>query len=73
MTADPKAEARLLAAGWRFAAESGGTELERMLAEYRELGIEATTLAVDPASVGGRNACFADGMPLYRVYTRPAD
>ena len=72
MTAEPVSEARLLAAGWRFAAMTGGAEMARMLEMYRELGIEVTTVPVDPAACDGCTVCFEGGGELYRVYTRPA-
>lgn len=72
MTADPGTEAGLLATGWRFAALTGGAEMDRMLEMYRELGIEATAVPVDPASIEGCNTCFEAGAAVYRVYTRPA-
>jgi hypothetical protein len=68
---DPESEARLLAAGWRFAAQTGGAEMTRMLEMYRELAIEVTAVAVDPADCDGCTSCFEGGGELYRVYTRP--
>jgi len=72
MTAEPGTEAGLLAAGWRFAALTGGAEMDRMLEMYREIGIEVTAVQVDPASIEGCRTCFEAGAPVYRVYTRPS-
>jgi hypothetical protein len=73
VTPEPDSEAHLLAAGWRFAALTGGAEMTRMLEMYRELGIEVTAVPVDPATCDGCTTCFEGGGELYRVYTRPTD
>ena len=71
MTNDSTLEAGLLAAGWCFAALTGGAEMARMLEMYHELGIEATAVPVDPDSIEGCRTCFEAGAAVYRVYTRP--
>ena len=65
-----KSPAQLLAEGWREGSLSGGDQLARVLAMYRELGFEVCLRRVKTAEAGGCEACLPAGEHVYRIYAR---
>lgn len=65
-----KTRVELESEGWREASVTSGGQLERVLAMYRELGIEVHLEEVAPEECDGCTECFQGGETIYRLYTR---
>jgi hypothetical protein len=67
----PKTQQRLKAEGWKMATITAGTNLDRILEMYRELGIQVYLEELKPGQYKGCTKCFTDSKEtIYRVYTK---
>jgi hypothetical protein len=67
----PKTQQQLEAEGWKIATITGGTNLDRILEMYHELGVQVYLEETKPDQCNGCAKCFTQSQEIiYRIYTR---